>query len=331
MTHIFTSGALIDTRTPEQKARDWQQREVLASASQVQWREKQPSELRRFPISDQGSSGSCVAQTQAKELGIMRWLTDGTYVDFSKADIYQRRANRPGIGMGSADARRIAGEGVTLEVLAPSHAVSDSQMDAVVVEPYKREVGKVFAVPNYLQLPTGDIDAIASTIQATGKGAMLWFYFKYDEWTDKPKVLHQGLDLYDAATIKHSLTGVDFFIQNNEKCILIEDSWGPNAGVGGQRIITESFLKARNFYAGYLVRFKFQEAAVPKPTHFFLQDMQLGDSNAEVKALQDCLKWSGDFPTNAESTGYFGTITQADVQKFQARTLGLASGDAGYH
>lgn len=330
MTHTFTSGALIDERTPEQKARDWHQREVLATGAQVQWREKQPSEFRRFPIFDQDGSGSCVAQTQAKELGIMRWLTDGTYVHFSATDIYQRRSNRPGGGMGSADVRRIAKEGTTLEALAPSQAMSDAKMDAAVVEPYKREIGAVFSVPNYLALPIGDIDAAAATIQATGKGLMLWFYFKNDEWTSKPKVLRSGLDLYDDATAKHSVTGVDFFMQNNEKCLLVEDSWGPGAGVGGQRIITESFFKARNFYAGYLVRFKFQEAQVPKPIYFFLADMQLGDSNAEVKSLQDCLKWTGDFPTNAESTGNFGPITQAAVQKFQERTLGLAPGDAGY-
>lgn len=330
MTHTFTSGALIDERTPEQKARDWQQREVLASSAQVQWREKQPNELRKFPIFDQDGSGSCVAQTEAKELGIMRWLTDGTYVHFSATDIYQRRTNRPGGGMGFADARRIAKEGATLEALAPSQGMSDAKMDAQFVEPYKREVGAVFSVPNYLALPLGDIDAAASTIQATGKGLMLWFYFKNDEWTSKPKVLYPGLDLYDAATAKHSATGVDYFIQNNEKCLLIEDSWGPGAGAGGQRIITESFFKARNFYAGYLVRFRFQDAQVPKPTWEFLVDLELGMDGPNVKSLQDCLKWTGDFPTNAESTGYFGTITQAAVQKFQVKQIGVEQGDAGY-
>lgn len=330
MTHTFTSGALLDERTPEQKARDWHQREVLARASQVQWREKQPSELRKFPIFDQDGSGSCVAQTQAKELGIMRWLTDGVYVHFSATDIYQRRSNRPGGGMGFADARRIAKEGTTLEALAPSQAMSDTKMDSATVEPYKREVGAVFAVPNYLALPIGDIDAAAATIQATGKGLMLWFYFKSDEWTNKPKVLYPGLDIYPDSTSKHSVTGVDHFIQNNEKCLLIEDSWGPGAGVGGQRVITESFFKARNFYAGYLVNFRFQEAPTTKPIYSFLVDMQLGDNNAEVKALQDCLRWTGDFPANAESTGYFGPITQTAVQKFQEKRGVASFGEPGY-
>ena len=108
MTHTFTSGALVDARTPEARARDWHQREILAASASVQWVEKPQSAWRRFPIFDQDSSGSCVAHTEAKELGIMRYLTDGVYVHFSAADIYQRRANRPSAGMGAEDVRQIA-------------------------------------------------------------------------------------------------------------------------------------------------------------------------------------------------------------------------------
>ena len=329
MTHTFTSGALIDNRSPEAKARDWQQREILASSAQVQWREKQHNEIRKFPIFSQNGSGSCVAQTQAKEMGIMRWLTDGVYVHFSATDIYQRRSNIPATGMGFDDARRIAKEGVTLEVLAPSQSMTDDEMDSVLVEPYKRQIGAVFSVPNYLTLPNGDIDAIAATIQATGKGVMLWFYFTYPEWTNKPTVLDHNLDRYAFATGRHSVTAVDFMIQNNEKCIVIDDSWGGTEGIGGQRIITESFLKERNFYAGYLVNFKFQETET-HPIHTFMVDLQLGDQSTEVVALQDCLKADGVFPINAESTGYFGPITQTAVQKFQVKHGVIAVGEPGY-
>ena len=76
----ITSGALIDTRTEAQKLKDLRFEEIVASANPVNWVEKSPSQWRKFPIFNQDGSGSCVAQTEAKELGIMRWLKDGVYV-----------------------------------------------------------------------------------------------------------------------------------------------------------------------------------------------------------------------------------------------------------
>ena len=319
------NGANIDARSPEARARDWQQREVLAAAAQVQWVEKPQTAWRKFPIFDQDASGSCVAQTEAKELGIMRWLTDGVYVHFSATDIYQRRANRPAGGMGGDDARKIAKEGATLEALTPSQGMSDAQMDAATVEQYKRHVGAVFAVPNYLGLTARNIEGVASTIQATGKGVMVWFYFLIDEWTIKPQVIHAGLDLNAPTTLRHSVTAVDFTLQGNEKCLVIEDSWGPSAGDNGQRVVTEAFFKARNWYAGYLINFKFQEAPAQKPQHDFQTDLALGQTSDEVKALQDCLRWDGEFPANAESTGYYGPVTQKAVGDYQFKHGVLAA------
>lgn len=326
----FISGALLDTRTSEQKAKDFQQREILASAAQVQWTEKPQNTWRKFPIFDQNGSGSCVAQTQAKELGIMRYLTDGVYVHFSATDGYQRRVNKPSPGMQADDARRIAKEGMTLEALSPSQGMTDAQMDGAIVEPYKRQVGAVFSVPNYLSLPNGDINAVASTIQATGKGVMIFVYFKYDEWTNKPVIIHSDLAVGDADALRHAIPVVDFTLQLNEKCVIIEDSWGPGAAMGGQRVLTESFFKKRSYYSGYLLNFKFQEGGPQKPHHFFADDMQLGDTNAEVKALQDCLRYEGTFPANADSTGYFGPITQKAVQSFQLKYGIAGAGGLGY-
>ena len=328
-TSTFVSGALPDARTPEQQARDWTQGEVLAAAAQVQWTEKSQSSWRRFPIFNQDGSGSCVMQTQCKELGIMRYMNDGDYVHFSVADGYQRRANAPQGGMGSDDARRIARDGITLEALVPSQNMSDAQLDAVTVKPYEREIGAVLAAPNSLTLPIGDIESIASTIQATGKGVMVWYYFLYPEWTDKPTMQSASLGKDDQGVVRHSITAVDFTLQGGEKCLVIEDSWGPQFGLGGQRVITESFHKARNFFAGYLVNFKFQQTAV-HPIHTFSVDMQLGDQSTEVAVLQDCLKADGEFPQNADSTGYFGPVTQTAVQAFQVKHGVVAVGAPGY-
>lgn len=331
MEPTFINGALLDTRPPELQAKDWKQKEVVAAAASIQWVEKPQSSWRKFPIFNQDGSSSCVMQTQCKEMGIMRSLKDGVYVHFSAADGYQRRFNRPGGGMSADDARKIAKEGITLEELARSQNLNDAQLDATLVEQYKRDVGSIFSVPNHLGLPTQNIDSIASTIQATGKGVMVWFFFTIDEWTERPKVLHSDLQLLEDRALKHSVTAVDFTMQGNEKCLVIEDSWGTSFGMAGQRVITESFYKQRNWFADYLINFKFESAPIPKPHHNFVSDLQLGDTGPEVQALQDCLKFGGDFPVNADSTGYYGSITQAAVGKRQLRRGILTSASApGY-
>src|SRR3990167_10850265 len=126
----FQSGAQIDVRSETEKSKDFKFNEIVAAVNPVNWVEKTQSDWRKFPIFNQDGSGSCVAQTEAKELGVMRFLKDGIYVHFSATDIYQQRSNKPAGGMGAIDARSIVkNSGATLEVLAPSQAMTDGQMD----------------------------------------------------------------------------------------------------------------------------------------------------------------------------------------------------------
>lgn len=322
-------GALLDTRSETEQLKDYKFEEIVSSAAPVVWREKNKSSWRRFPIFDQGQSGSCVAQTMAKLLGILYWLANGIYVHFSATHIYQRRINKPESGMGGDDVFKIASEGVTLEELVPSQKMSDGQMDAVVIPEYKKKVGEIFKISkNWITLPIKDIETVASVIQQTGKGIMLWFYFKYDEWDKDPNVSCADLMLGAPTTCRHSVTGVDFTLYRGKKAVVIDDSWGPNAGNGsGQRVIDEDFFKARNWVARYPMNFQFSEGVDPnKPIYVFKNDLKFSAivsyGNPDVVALQNCLKFLGLFPVNTESTGYFGSITKSGVKDFQ-RKFGL--------
>ncbi len=318
----FQSGAVVDERPESEKLKDYKAEELIASFNPVSWTEKPQSSWRKFPIFNQNGSGSCVAQTEAKEMGIMRMQNspeDG-YIHFSATHIYQRRSNKPAAGMAAVDARTIASQGVTLENFVQSQNMTDAQMDSAVVKPYEKLVGEVFKTPNYVALPVKDIDTIASMIQTTGKGVMVWFYFDYPEWTEHPKVLTQNLDLYAPATARHSVCAVDFTLVNGKKCLIIEDSWGTAYGMAGQRVIDEDFFKARNWYAGYLVNFRFEEQAQPeKPRYTFTKVLEFGQTNNDIKALQDILKYEGLFPVNTSSTGYFGSVTAKAVLQWQIK------------
>lgn len=314
------TGALPDTRPDSEREKDYQFKEIVASADPVNWVEKPQSAWRKFPIFNQNGSGSCVAQTMAKLLGIMYFLKNQLYVHFSATHIYQRRSNKPAGGMAAVDAFDIARKGVTLEELVPSQSMTDPQMDGISIPDYKQKVGEVFKIGNYVILPIQDIDTIASVIQKTNKGVMVWYFFEYAEWENVPSIKNLNLTALSGTAVRHSVTAVDFTLYQGKKALIIEDSWGPNFGVGGQRVITEDFHKSRNLFAAYPITFQFEEQSTPtKPQYTFTKELKFGQTNNDIKSLQDILKYEGLFPINTESTGYYGSITAKAILAWQKK------------
>lgn len=326
------SGALIDDRVKEEKEKDFLFAETVGSPDPVIWEEKPKSEWRRFPIFNQDGSGSCVAQTAAKLMGIMYWLDNDEYVHFSATHLYQRRKNRPNGGMLGVDALSIMQNGVTLEELVPSQDMSDREMDETLIADYKREVGRVFKTGGFVTLPTADIDTVASVIQRTSKGVMTWFYFNLDEWGSVPNIQDTELSAYAQKTCRHSVAAVDFTLYKGKKALIIEDSWGFGAGMGGQRIITEDFFKVRNIFSAYARNFTFVETTEKVSVNPFEKDLEFTtvvSCDIETVRLQEELKRRGFFP-DMECTGYYGAITKRAVGKFQERYGIVSNNEEGY-
>ena len=63
--------------------------------------------------------------------------------------------------------------------------------------------------------------------------------------------------------------------------------------------------------------------AIPAPntawTHNFTKDIEFGQRNSEVAALQHALKIDGTFPANVEETGFYGLITARAVTEYQRK------------
>jgi hypothetical protein len=328
------SGVVDTDETPEDE-RNYQLGEVVASAQGVVLQPKTKDQWRKFPIFNQDGSGSCVAQTLAKMLGIMYYLKNNVYVHFSATHIYQRRINKPNSGMIGSDAFQIARKGVTLEALVPSQSLTDSQMDGALIEKYKQDVGAIFKVPNYVQVPTKNFDLVASTLQATNKGIMVWFWFKRDEWTDTPTVKYSNLPRVGSGIVRHSVTAVDACIFNGQEGIVVEDSWGETFGFKGQRFISREFFEERNFYTAYAINFDFDSPPPTPPVHQFNQtlvyipwsstingpaDMVTHNrQKTDVTKMQDLLKSEGLFPANIDSTGYYGNVTARAVLLYQKK------------
>lgn len=302
--NITNPGLIPDPRAEELKNRDYQHAEVAPMAVALNWNrgiEGAPV----YSIRDQDGSGSCVAQATAKALEI------STGVIQSAHPIYRRRANFDGMGMWLQDAGNIVRSmtgGTTTELLDPSQQMNEQQMnrDITVATPLK---GHTYAFPN-IKI----IDQIAQAIEVR-KHSLITFYGTLQEYaySEKPVVdpLATSMDC------PHCICGVYYYTTpQNEKAILIDESWGPNQI--RRRTLTESYLLARGTGAMYYIP---PAAPVPpvKPHYIFTSDMKYGQESYAIKILQDILKYEGLFDLNVASSGKFFEVTRKGVLAYQKK------------
>jgi hypothetical protein len=321
-------GALEDNRPEDRKQKDHHFAEAVAFASPVIWTEKQ--NIRKFTVRDQGQAGSCVANTVAKLEEIQYFNKTGELVPFSATSIYQYRSNKPSGGMIGVEAFDIwRKQGITTEAILRSQSVaSDAEIDAIKIPSLAKDTAKVFGIDGFVQTPF-DIDVIASIIENTKKGVMVWFRFTASEWSSEMPMI-KGT----SAPLAHSVTAVDYTIHNGKKCLVIEDS----AHFGGLavRYISEEWVNpTRMFFSAYPLNAKFitdgsmliPKVTFTKPLVFIPLDAQgnisdLSTHNAQkgdVVLLQNILKKEGVFPINYDSTGYYGALTCKAVLAFQKK------------
>lgn len=311
-------GAIDDYRTPEHKQKDFRFDEIVATTAPVRFEAKEPSQWRSFPVRSQGQAGSCVAHSCALVAGILQEHRDKTFIEFSASDVYQKRQNRTwpngSAGMWATDAFEIMRkDGITLEALMPSMNVTEAGIHQIPRKPYYGRVGEVFRIGEYVMFTPGDFDSVASTVQKTRKGVMVWFRFHGNEWTTTPRVRAANPPLH------HSVVAIDVAVYGGKRGIVIQDSWGHATGINGRRFITEEFYHARNSFAGYVIAFRTDEDAKPTPvSHTFARDLRYGmTGDKDVQLMQDVLKREGLFPTNIDSTGNYYEITRRAVLAFQ--------------
>lgn len=292
-----------NTQTPEQIAKNYTLSDVCTAEAPVIWTEKPRENWRSFPIRNQDGSGQCVCMTLATEMGIIFKEKYGEWIDFSSSFPYQARKYPDISGCTSEDIYSIFPKiGNIFEKDMPSQEMNDSQAMLVEKKKYFDDLAKTYKIAR-ISLPI-NFETIASTIQATGKGVMVWFRFHPSEWTTIPTISN------NIPSSGHSVTAVDFTLKDGKKYLIIQDSWGLKYADKGLRLISEEYFYERCYQAGYLKTFEIQNNdAIPERPKF----------DGSIVSAQKCFKWEGLFPANINEVESWGNITRTACIAFQKR------------
>lgn len=301
---------------PEKETgKEFRVEEVFRALAPVSWVEKKPSEWRRFfPIRNQTVTSSCVGHTLSTVLGVENFLEENKFVVLSPRSIYGRGFEKDG-GMMYSKALEIAyKDGSAPEQLIPSENKTEEQIrDLTDEKESDRIIAKVYRGGNYVWLPL-DIDAI-SAILNTGKAVCLGARFNPGGFTPEVKLDANGI-------YGHAIVGTDFTMWKGEKALVFQNSWGEGWGFGGLGIITESEMKKGLVVAVYFQDLKNQASSDRPNLQIKASDLTTGMQSPEVMKLQLMLQYLGFFPSNIDTTGFYGGITRKAVKDYQG-SIGL--------
>lgn len=304
-------GIVEDPRSPEEKALDYKHEDLAMGEVEeipLVWVDVKDKVRKTYPISNQDGSLSCVAQAVAKLLAIHEIKEGRTYVKLCPKIIYDFRENYPDGGMWLPNALSIGcNVGACEETMLPCDMKGETFMnDKTLITPEMLNNALNYRGLYYFEITDRKIDNIAK-ILAQDYGVLLGFRFDRDEWLDVPVVNPNS-----KKALGHGTAGTDYFLYETEKSLGMDDSWGPGYGKGGTRIITETFLNARCFYAGYITSL---------PNFKFTLDLKIGANgkkdrkiDLEVRKLQETLNKHG---SNLMIDGVFGNRTKVAVIIYQ--------------
>lgn len=273
---------------------------------------------------------NCVGQAYAKMRGIRLAQKTGKYMPLSASFVYRRKSTA-GEGMSMYDVFDIGRkQGIPPEILCPSQNMSEEQILKQEEQPYLDEYAKVLASQDEKYLYLGNHFEEIASVASTKNPVLIFIYATVSEWNRDIPYIEGALDI-KKATVCHGITVIGTFSYAGNDYLLVDDSWGTLKSASptpfgkallarGQRMLSRDFVNNRVYGAGYIkdLLFTFEETPI-QAHHEFTFDLQYGDENADVTALQVFLQHQGLFPKDIPCTGKFFGVTLDAVKKFQTK------------
>jgi hypothetical protein len=328
----FSPGGIVDRIDH----RDYLYEEVAGGISQFDWNkgfdveEELATRLNipnfKLTVKDQGNSYSCGGMAWGYLAEVLEALSTGTYEPRSAKYMYSQTYVPGGGSRGRDNADIFVNQGVAREdVLTsyqnfspPSEAFMERSQD---ITDLARTDAKLSKASAYAQVGTS-IEAVAIAIQKNhgvvlgveGQNNQTW----QSEFPKPPKTVEW----------RHWVYACGAKMIDGKKHVKIINSWGLGVGVNGVQWLGEDYFK-NNVFSGWT-----HVISPPPPTaftHNFLTNLNFGDNNAEVQALQNALKIDGTFPQTVPPSGFYGQITAKAVLDFQFKYKIILSGlDSNY-
>jgi len=300
-------GGLIDNRVEK---KDFSHLEIgRSSVPTYLTKAKAEKVIKQYEARNQKTTSSCGAH--AAELA----HSIDTEEKHEPAFIYRQRANYPAEGMWHYDIGDIlVKKGANLnknieKTEAIYNAYNPTQEDISEALKYHQEAYIVLENDKFT------IDDIAYIVNDLQRPLILFVFWNGKEWNTDFPVANGDLDNF-FAQYRHYVTVLpnSAYTYKKQKFVIIQDS--SHFGKKHIRHLSEDWITKRTYTGLYFTEL-IKEKRPLKHTEPFTKDLKFGDTDPEVKRLQDVLKKLGFFPTNIESTGYYGGITRQAVKDFQ--------------
>jgi hypothetical protein len=318
------TGLLQDTRSNEDKEKDWFHEERLFFGQPLVFQNEKIT-TSQFPIENQNSTSSCVAHATALALSSERKSDIGTYYRLSPAFLYRKRSNYPNEGAVPQEMYHTASVyGLPLYASLPTPK-TENEMNAVVLTQEMYTEAEIFKGFQYWTIQKPTIDAVANVAQ--NNAVSICIYATIEEWSKEyPTIINTTLDINSAA-VRHCITVLpkSSFTQDGKKYITIQDS--AHFGQIALRHLSEDFFNRRVYSAIYWDTVS-TIGVGQRPKHTFTQVLTVGSRGPEVVMVQKLLISEGLLPSDC-ATGYFGGRTLAAVRAFQSKYAEILDGLSG--
>jgi len=302
------------------------------------WVEKNKDNVKHFLNGKytQNGAGCCVAVSIALCNSYEEQKENGVFKFLSPKFIYAEQAKLGNVPItGGLDLETAfkwtKDHGITLDMLLPFTGLSEVDMkDYSKITTDLKEIAEIYKPSDYFYTHH-TIDDVASVLQYQDHLVTCAIVGDANFGADGNGIVHTpvGQTAFDKGNWYHEITFVDFLLIGGKKYLVMEHAWGAwgwrqlgYAFVGEEWFV--NFPNGNPFIFGGPAYFEnlrddWQDfISQVKPVYTFNNDLKFGMKGDEVKMLQACLRYDGEF-NYPDNTGNFGGMTLNAVMDFQRK------------